>query len=560
MCDDWVPGYSRTGDFNCSKWPVLGLNIFITFVTLSGLMIYIIIIVYSTLNSANTSKTKLNCVMRMMINHVQLMLIISALKMNWPSNVDSLLSSTSSISNISTQLISFDCFIDQRNADGTGENKIPLLYSRLIIAVTIPILVIVVSFIFWHIRFLIESRHLKFEDLSDRFEIRELRNIRDSKVTTTNIVILFLIHPTIVRVMFDMLNWDTIEGETRLVKDINTIWYKGSHLYMVIFLTIPSIIVWGFGIPISAVRLLRLSKDKLDTEEVQLTLGYIYSGYTYKAYYWEEYIMIRKMLLIFVSTFFATKGKLFQALVILILLALFCVYHTSSQPFQSIILNRLELYSLFASFITIYAGYFFMAGVPASEMTSTSYNDFVLYDEVGLAFFILILVFQCVFFASWIHQMYILLKRSVEMKHEELYKRIFLWTKSPEKLLKYEQQKKKREFRERAEEILDKLIDNYEYLWELKSSGEARFENEFDYFVVRTLSGFQKIDFRSAKEVLAERQNPDLPPKRKTDNKIIPIDETLNKLNEDVEMSIAKFTKKHKKEMTIKQKEVRLQF
>lgn len=169
-------------------------------------MIYIIIIVYSTLNSANTSKTKLNCVMRMMINHVQLMLIISALKMNWPSNVDSLLSSTSSISNISTQLISFDCFIDQRNADGTGENKIPLLYSRLIIAVTIPILVIVVSFIFWHIRFLIESRHLKFEDLSDRFEIRELRNIRDSKVTTTNIVILFLIHPTIVRVMFDMLN------------------------------------------------------------------------------------------------------------------------------------------------------------------------------------------------------------------------------------------------------------------------------------------------------------------------------------------------------------------
>lgn len=195
---------------------------------------------------------------------------------------------------------------------------------------------------------------------------------------------------------------------------------------MVIFLTVPAIIVWGFGIPISAVRLLRLSKDKLDTEEVQLTLGYIYSGYTYKAYYWEEYIMIRKMLLIFVSTFFATKGKLFQALVILILLALFCVYHTSVQPFQSIILNRLELYSLFASFITIYAGYFFMAGVSASEMTSTSYNDFVLYDEIGVAFFILILIFQCVFFASWIHQIYILLKRSVEMKHEELYKRIFL--------------------------------------------------------------------------------------------------------------------------------------
>lgn len=153
---------------------------------------------------------------------------------------------------------------------------------------------------------------------------------------------------------------------------------------MVIFLTVPAIVVWGFGIPISAARLLYINKSKLDTEDVQLTLGYIYSGYTYKAYYWEQYIMIRKMVLIFVSTFFATKGKLFQALVILMLLALFCVYHASAQPFQSIALNRLEMYSLFASFITIYAGYFFMAGVSASEMTSTSYNDFVLHDEYKL--------------------------------------------------------------------------------------------------------------------------------------------------------------------------------
>ena len=75
---------------------------------------------------------------------------------------------------------------------------------------------------------------------------------------------------------------------------------------MVIFLTIPSIIVWSFGIPIYNVRLLLLNKDKLDTDEVQLTLEYIYSGYIYKAYYWEEYIMIIKMLLIFVSTFFFT--------------------------------------------------------------------------------------------------------------------------------------------------------------------------------------------------------------------------------------------------------------
>lgn len=218
-----MPGYSRTGDFNCSKCPVLGLNVFIAFATLSGLLIYIVIIVYSTLHAVNSSKTKLNCVMRMMINHVQLMLIVSSLKLSWPSDVDAVLSSTSAISNISTQMISFDCFIDQRRTDGTGDNKIPLLYSRLIIAVALPAVIIVGSFVFWHIRYMIETRHLKYEDLSQRFDIREHRTLRDSRVTTTNIVVLFLIHPTVVRVMFDMFNCDTIEGEPRLVKDINTV-------------------------------------------------------------------------------------------------------------------------------------------------------------------------------------------------------------------------------------------------------------------------------------------------------------------------------------------------
>ena len=45
------------------------------------------------------------------------------------------------------------------------------------------------------------------------------------------------------------------------------------------------------------------------------------------------------------------------------------------------------------------------------------------------------------------------------------------------KLQKYEQQKKKRDYMEREEEILHKLIDNYEYLWEIKCSGQAKFEN-----------------------------------------------------------------------------------
>ena len=122
---------------------------------------------------------------------------------------------------------------------------------------------------------------------------------------------------------------------------------------------------------------------------------------------------------------------------------------------------------------------------------------------------------------------------------------------------KYEKMKKKKELREYAEEVLDKLIDNFEYLLELKLADKLRFENEFDFFVVKTLSTFQKLDLRAAKVVMAERLNPDLIPKRKGDNKINPIDETLNKLQEDVNLSLAKFERKTKTKIKIKSKEVR---
>lgn len=131
------------------------------------------------------------------------------------------------------------------------------------------------------------------------FKVREAKRVRDSRMTTTNIVMLFLIHPTLVKVMFDMFNCDKIEGEERLVRDLNTICYQGLHLWLVVGVTIPAIIIWGFGIPLTAVSLLWKNKDKLDDEKVQKELGYIYSGYKYKAYYWEEYIIIRKMIIIF---------------------------------------------------------------------------------------------------------------------------------------------------------------------------------------------------------------------------------------------------------------------
>lgn len=171
-----------------------------------GLTVYVLIIVWAVLASSGKSKFKLNVLTRMLTNHVQLMLITVSFKLDYPSMIDSMMSSTSPVADLPSQLISFDCFIDQRNADGTGENTIPLLFSKLIITVMLPLVLMGVSFVFWYSRYRWNIRHLRQNDTEDEYERRECASERNSRILTTNLVVLFIIHPSLVKVMFDMFN------------------------------------------------------------------------------------------------------------------------------------------------------------------------------------------------------------------------------------------------------------------------------------------------------------------------------------------------------------------
>jgi hypothetical protein len=159
-------------------------------------------------------------------------------------------------------------------------------------------------------------------------------------------------------------------------------------------MVLPGVVVWGIGIPFLGVNLLRAHKDELDSEKIKKELGFLYSGYKYSSYYWEMTIMTRKMVLIFVATFFATKGKTYQALMVQIVIAIFLVSHCYQKPFLNKAYNIMEGLSLIAAFVTMYAGYYFLAGSDSSEMTTTSSNDFKLSTWLEMIFFLCILVTQ----------------------------------------------------------------------------------------------------------------------------------------------------------------------
>ena len=72
-------------------------------------------------------------------------------------------------------------------------------------------------------------------------------------------------------------------------------------------------------------------------------MGFLFRGYILRYYYWETVIMFRKIALILIQSFLVQFGVLLQALVVFVLLILFLVLTMTLSPFQTVVLNRLEI-------------------------------------------------------------------------------------------------------------------------------------------------------------------------------------------------------------------------
>jgi hypothetical protein len=76
----------------------------------------------------------------------------------------------------------------------------------------------------------------------------------------------------------------------------------GSHYFWSFSVALPSIIVWGLGIPFFAFVLMNRSRNKLHTIFMKEQLGFLYNGYRKKFYYWEVIIMYRKIAMVFIAS------------------------------------------------------------------------------------------------------------------------------------------------------------------------------------------------------------------------------------------------------------------
>ena len=161
--------------------------------------------------------------------------------------------------------------------------------------------------------------------------------------------------------------------------------WSSTHVLYSLALAVPSLIVWGFGIPLYAWIILAKYKEDLDLIEIREKYGFLYNGYKKNFYFWESVNMYRKIWVIFISVFLKLAGVITQALVIFLVLIIFLILNLKLRPFTFQALNDMEMMSLITWMLTIYWGLFFISDMP-SVYNST--DSSVKEDDNGRKFII----------------------------------------------------------------------------------------------------------------------------------------------------------------------------
>ena len=186
------------------------------------------------------------------------------------------------------------------------------------------------------------------------------------KIIVTTLVILYILYPTVARQVFKLLacRGGFSDGPTSnyLLYDLSLSCWTGTHLYFLLAIGLPTVILYVLGFPGFTYYILNKTKHKFGDDEIMFRYGVLHAGYRHKVFYWEAMISLRKATMIGVSVFTLTWGVQVQAFIGLFFVIGFMAITIRARPYEKDHLNSLENWSLGMSFITLYCGLVFYDG------------------------------------------------------------------------------------------------------------------------------------------------------------------------------------------------------
>ena len=360
LCDICINGYAKIGGL-CEVCPESNksLNIFLSILFLlivSSVLVFLI----KTANDTDSSRDEFSGVLKVLTNYLQVFSLAKNFDIKWPPIIVTMFDAAETASGPSIQFYSTQCAI--------GWNY----YQRFIVYLSMPIGYLILTILALTIancvnKCIISKKRKSIRPANllnfDKNHPTDMKFI-SKWLKTSAVVGLFLMYPTVIKNLLQIINCTQVNNRYYLNKDFNIVCYEGIH-QVYAYVAYIFIFIYGFGIPYGAFHFLYNYRNRLYSSNVVSSLKFIYIEYKPNRYYWEMVIMFRKIAIIFMSVFLFSRDTSRYQMIIASWLVQFCLFlHIAYQPYDTItefgqLCNRLEIMSLSSLVVTLNSGIVF---------------------------------------------------------------------------------------------------------------------------------------------------------------------------------------------------------
>ena len=234
--------------------------------------------------------------------------------MTWPDTVRSVmvfLSSLGDLSMANNSAIHCSTVGDLSVAD--------IHYATLSIAVTLPFVICLISWLYWFIivpkvpvlgcnkKLHISRCKLKKNPFarsrSDSHNHNHWKSTRDGWIAT-NVYIVYIVFPSIVRMSFETFQMQKICGIQYLAMDDTEIFDGERRIFFADYVALPALLLYMLVLPVLIIVYLWKQHSVIFTNrKIVFRFGLLYSGYAKDRWYWEIFVVARKIVMIIIVTF-----------------------------------------------------------------------------------------------------------------------------------------------------------------------------------------------------------------------------------------------------------------
>ena len=189
-------------------------------------------------------------------------------------------------------------------------------------------------------------------------------NDLEIKIKTSCVALLYLVWPSLCSQTFSLFACRSVCGDTItfLRADLDVSCWEGIHAHYAVGVGFPMLFLYVIGLPVAALwRVRRMHQATVVDPEEKKVYGMFYTAFREETWWWEITVAARKIVIALIGVF-GTNLEDMQVHLTLMLVMFILLVTSQIRPFggkKHGVLHVLEMASLMATFLTLWAGSIF---------------------------------------------------------------------------------------------------------------------------------------------------------------------------------------------------------